>query len=118
MSYLILYFNHSDVQRHCTRENAEYTNRSAFVFNNLLLLLVALFYDNISVDSMDFVISSTLNGKYEDVLNNLVITSDSLQYLSYLLCGGKVLGEVHKYPTIPDTLGIIIFQSLSRNYFP
>ena len=63
-------------------------------------------------------INSTLNSKYEDVLDNLIITPDSLQYLSYLICGGEALGEVHEHPIPHDILGIILYKPLSNNLLP
>ena len=69
-------------------------HRSAYVYDNLLLLFVALFYEDITSHPLSEIIEHALSSDYSFFLDGLVITPESLHYLSYILCTGESLGEV------------------------
>ena len=70
-------------------------HRSAFVYDNLLILFVTLFYEDIASHPRSEIIEHAMNGDDNYFIDGMKITPDSLRFLSYILCAGESLGEVN-----------------------
>lgn len=70
-------------------------HRSSYVYDNLLILFITLFYEDITSHPLSEIIEHAVNSDYSFFLDGLVITPESLRYLSYVLCAGESLGEVY-----------------------
>lgn len=77
-----------------TEYNAERINRSTFLFDNLLILLICLFYEPQQDTSVEEIARLALEGDYSFFIPSLRISKESLEVLSLLLCGGEEMGRV------------------------
>ncbi|CBK24744.2 uncharacterized protein [Blastocystis hominis] len=76
-----------------TAYNAEFITRSTFVFDNLLILLVCLYYEQQPDDDVEEIVRLAIDGDYNFFIPCLRITKDTLDSLSLLLRGGETESE-------------------------
>ncbi|KNB41857.1 hypothetical protein JH06_4688 [Blastocystis sp. subtype 4] len=82
------------------KEQAEMIHRSSYVYDNLLILFITLFYEDITSHPLSEIIEHAVNSDYSFFLDGLVITPESLRYLSYVLCAGESLGEEQPFESL------------------